>query len=285
MADYPQIDLTEWKQVGEGGNGKTYEKLSEPEKILKVNNSRSNDLASVKQEFEVSRAVESLGLPTPRMFDIVRVGDAFGAVSERIRDKKSLSRICHDEPSRTAEMGALLARLAKDLSSTQCNTEFFPDRRQQAMKATEIATYVSRKYRDKIRAFIGSIPECTTCSHGDFQPGNVIMSGGKCYWIDLGRFAYGDPRFDIGHLFQICRVYAPMKQVQDIFHMTLDQFHEFWDAFAKEYTGKEDHSEFDAMAGRFAAIDVLMRPIFLKPSFAEKVFFRIYVTRLVKKYY
>ena len=87
MADYPQIDLTEWKQVGEGGNGKTYEKLSEPEKILKVNNSRSNDLASVKQEFDVSRAVESLGLPTPRMFDIVRVGDAFGAVSERIRDK------------------------------------------------------------------------------------------------------------------------------------------------------------------------------------------------------
>ncbi len=202
-----------------------------------------------------------------------------------IRNKKSLSRICHDEPSRTAEMATLLARHAKELSATQCDTEFFPSRRQQALKATEIASFISRKNRSKIREFVETIPECTTCSHGDFQPGNVVMSEGKCYWIDLGRFAYGDPRFDIGHLFQICCIYAPMKQVQEIFHMSMEQFHEFWDAFAREYTGEEDHSGFDAEAGRFAAIDVLMRPVFLKPTLAEKLFFRIMTGKLVRKYY
>ena len=76
-----------------------------------------------------------------------------------------------------------------------------------------------------------------------------------------------------------------MKQVQNIFHMTLEQFHRYWDAFAKAYTGKEDHSEFDVIAGKFAAIDVMMRPIFLKPSFAEKLFFAYYVHKLVKRYY
>lgn len=219
------------------------------------------------------------------MYEIVRVADAFGVVSQLIRNKKSLSRICHDEPQRTAEMARLLARLGKEFFSTPCDTSFFPSRRQQALKACEIATYISRKKRQRIRDFVETIPERTTCLHGDFQPGNVIMAEGKCYWIDLGRFAYGDPMFDVGHLYQICQLYAPLPQVQNIFHMTLEQFHEFWDAFAKEFYGKEDHTEFDTQAGRFAAIDLILRPVFLKPSLPEKIFFRIYVNRLVKRFY
>lgn len=279
------IDLSAWHQVGEGGNGKTYENPSRPDVLLKVNNGRSNDLDSVKKEFDISKAVEELGVPTPRMFEIVRVGDAFAAISERIKNKKSLSRICHDEPGRTEEMGVLLARLGKQLFSVPCNTEVFPDRKKQALEALEKASFVSKKNREKIRAYLETVPDSTTCSHGDFQPGNVIMSEGKCYWIDLGRFACGDPMFDIGHLYQICFVYAPMKQVQDIFHMTLEQFHLFWDAFAKEYTGKENHSDFDALAGKHAAIDIILRTVFLTPSFPEKIFFGIYVSKLAKKYY
>ena len=151
--------------------------------------------------------------------------------------------------------------------------------------AIDHATFVSRKNRKLIRSFAESIPEKTTCVHGDFQTGNIIRSGECFYWIDLDRFAYGDPMFDIGHLFQICKVYAPMKQVQDLFHMTLDQFNRFWDAFAKEYTGKDDHSAFDILSGKFACLDVIVRTYFVKPTFLEKLFFGIYVRKLVKEYY
>ena len=91
--------------------------------------------------------------------------------------------------------------------------------------------------------------------------------------------------FDIGHLFQICKVYAPLKQVQEIFHMTLEQFGRFWDAFAKEYTGREDHQEFDCLAGKFACLDVIVRIYFVKPTFLERIFFSMYVRKLVKQYY
>ncbi|MBR6280285.1 MAG: TIGR02172 family protein [Bacteroidales bacterium] len=283
--EYRRIALTEWRQMGEGGNGKTYENLSCPDQMLKVNNERSNDLASVKQEFDVSKAVERLGLPTPRMFEIVRVGDGYATICERIREKKSLSRICHDAPERTEEMGALLAKLGKELSATPCDTEFFPNRREQALRAVGKATFVRRKNRAVLRAFIETIPEDTHCSHGDFQPGNVILSEGKCYWIDLGRFACGDPLFDIGHLYQICNIYAPMKRVQDLFHMSEEQFHRFWDAFAREYTGLEDHKDFDRLAGKYAAVDVVLRTIFLNPSFAERLFFRYQIRKLVKQFF
>ncbi len=59
-----------------------------------------------------------------------------------------------------------------------------------------------------LQAFLDSVPENTNCVHGDFQPGNVILAGGKPYWIDLGRFAWGDPMFDFGHLYLSCGVYS-----------------------------------------------------------------------------
>ena len=284
-ANYPQIDLSQWKQVGEGGNGKTYVNPSAPGQILKVNNARLSALEAVKHEYDVSKAVESLGISVPQIYHIVRVGDAYATISQLIKDKKSLSRICHDQPERTEEMARLLCRKGKKLFSTPCDTGFFPSRKEQVLWAIDHAGFVSKKNRRIIRSFAESIPEKTTCVHGDFQTGNIIQSGDSFYWIDLDRFAYGDPMFDIGHLFQICKVYAPKKQVQDIFHMTQEQFGRFWDAFAKEYTGEEDHSAFDALAGKFACLDVIVRTYFVKPTFMEKLFFGMHVRKLVKEYY
>ena len=285
METYKQIDLNEYTQIGEGGNGKTYVTSADSGEILKVNNARLSTLEAVKYEYDVSKAVASLGISVPAMYRIVQVGDAYATISQRIKEKKSLSRICHDEPERTEEMARLLCRKGKELFATPCDTEFFPSRKAQALLAVERATFVSRKNREKMRTFVESIAENSHCVHGDFQPGNIIQAGADYYWIDLDRFAYGDPMFDIGHLFLICHIYAPMKRVQDIFHMTMEQFHRFWDAFAKEYTGQDEHAAFDAQAGRFAALDVILRTVFQKPNFIEKLFFGIYVHKLMKQYY
>ena len=284
METYKQIDLNEYTQIGEGGNGKTYVTSADSGEILKVNNARLSTLEAVKYEYDVSKAVASLGISVPAMYRIVQVGDAYATISQRIKEKKSLSRICHDEPERTEEMARLLCRKGKELFATPCDTEFFPSRKAQALLAVERATFVSRKNREKMRTFVESIAENSHCVHGDFQPGNIIQAGADYYWIDLDRFAYGDPMFDIGHLFLICHIYAPMKRVQDIFHMTMEQFHRFWDAFAKEYTGQDEHAAFDAQAGRFAALDVILRTVFQKPNFIEKLFFGFYVHKLMKQY-
>ena len=284
-SNYPQINLDDWQQVGEGGNGKTYVNPEAPGEILKVNKECLSTLEAVKREYDTSKAVANLGVSVPQMYKIVRVGDAYATLSQLIKGKKSLSRICHDEPERTEEMARLLCQKGKELFATPCNTVFFPNRKEQALRAIEKTTFVSKKNKKTIRAFIETIPESTNCVHGDFQTGNIIQAGEDYYWIDLDRFAYGDPMFDIGHLFMICVIYAPMKQVQDIFHMTEEQFHRFWDAFAKEYTGKEDHAEFDILAGKFAAVDVVLRTVFQTPTFVEKLFFGRYVRKLVKKYF
>ena len=285
MSEYRVIDLSDWIQVGQGGNGTTYENPSQPDLILKVDKKQINTLEFVRHEFEVSKAVEALGLPTPKMREMVRVGDLYATISDRIKDKKSLSRICHDEPQRIEEMAQLMCRMGKDLFSTQCNTDFFPSRKEQLMRALDKVQFISRKNRQILKDFAQTIQDIKTCSHGDFNMGNLVLSGDKPVWIDLDRFGYGDPMFDIGHLYQICNVYAPMKQVQDIFHMTEQQLNLFWDAFAKAYTGQDDHSEFDSQAGRFACFDMILRYEFQKCSLLEKMFFGVYIKRLIKAFY
>lgn len=127
--NYPQVDLSQWQQVGEGGNGKTYVNPAAPGKILKVNNGRLSTFDAVKHEFDVSKAVEALGLSVPHVYEIVRVGEAYATISQLVKDKKSLSRICHDEPERTEEMALLLCQKGKELFATPCNTGCFPNRK------------------------------------------------------------------------------------------------------------------------------------------------------------
>lgn len=281
--EYTKVDLSSWIKVGEGGNGATYENPAQPDVLLKLNNDRSNDLASVKVEFDMSQAVAELGLSTPAMYGIVRAGDAYATTTERIKEKKSLFRICHDEPERIDEIAALFCSEGKKLFATPCNTGFFPSRKDTALKGIDNSGFISRKNRRILHSFVEQVSESKGCVHGDFQPGNIIMSNGKTYWIDLGRFAYGDPMFDIGHLYLICKVYSDMKQARDLFHLEKEQLSRFWDAFARAYTGKEDHAEFDSLASRFGTVDILVRTVYSKPTFLEKLFFGMNVNKLMKK--
>lgn len=277
------LNLSSWTKVGEGGNGTTYVNPSEPDIILKIDKPSINTLEFVSHEFEVSKAVEDMGIQTPAMYELVRVGDSYATLSQLIKDKKSLSRICCDQPDRIPEMAAIFCEHGKKLFSTPCNTDFFPSRKEQLMRALKKVQFIGEKNRRILTAFAETVEDVKSCSHGDFNTGNLISADGKYYWIDLDRFGYGDPMFDIGHLYLICNVYAPMKQVQEIFHLTESQLRLFWDAFAKAYTGQDNYADFDRRAAKFACLDIVLRYEFQKSSLPEKLFFAFHIRRLISK--
>ena len=285
MDEYRNIDITTWTKVGEGGNGTTYQNPSQPDVILKVNKEGINTLAFVSNEYKVSWAVYEMGIQVPKMHEIVRIGDAYATLSQLIKNKKSFSRICQEEPSRIEEMAQIMCQKGKELFSTPCNTDFFPSRKEQLLRAIDKVKFIGKKNRRIIAEFARTIPDEKTCIHGDFNMGNLICSEGNYYWIDLDRFGYGDPMFDIGHLFQICNVYSSMKQVQDIFHMSEKQLKRFWAAFAKAYTGEETPEAFNRLAGKFACLDLVVRYEFQKPSLTESLFFASYIRNHVKNYF
>lgn len=111
---------------------------------------------------------------------------------------------------------------------------------------------------------------------------------GKTYvphtWIDLDRFGYGDPMFDVSYLYMLCNVYSPMKYVQNLFHLTHEQFLLFLDAFARAYSGSANHADFDRQVARYACFDISLRYAYGTPTLQGKIFLITNIRRLAKNF-
>lgn len=77
-------------------------------------------------------------------------------------------------------------------------------------------------------------------------------------------------------------VYSKLKQTREIFHLEREQLLNFRNCFAREYTGQENHAEFDREASCFAAVDMVVRAFYQKPTFAQNIFFYLVQRPLLK---
>lgn len=198
-------------------------------------------------QVEKKKAYESflLGVPTPMSGDIITHDGAYGITFERIMNKKSFARMLGDDPSRSDELAKLMADVTLKLHNIPCNVNVFPSEKALFAKAIMNFTPFTSEERNKAMDFLESIPNVTTCLHGDYHIGNIIMTDKKdILFIDMGDFAYGDPRFDLACLF--FNAYNPLKEAAPaIYHCSPETFQQFWRDFAKHYYHLNSVEEID----------------------------------------
>ena len=211
------------------------------------------------QEKTIARNVMIFGIPTPLVGALYENGDNTGIDFERIEGKRSYSRIMAEEPDRIEEMSRRFARMCKELHSTECDTSVFADRTIYYRNAILRCKELSDDQKQKVIAFIDSIPAATTCLHGDMQPSNVITNGVDDLWIDLSDFGYGNPMLDMGMWYFQSKLNTE-EICQHLFHMSKEQMAGVWDFFVEEYFGAvtpEAKAEIDLEAQKFAALHML----------------------------
>ena len=265
MSDYLQIELSEWKKVGEGFNGQAYVSDAHPGVMLKLIISDMGSAQKVEQEFYAAKTAFDMGLPTPKMYDIVRNGKDHGYLCQKIEGKKSFARMCADNPDRIPEYAAIMAEYGKVLH----NTPIVPNDYVVPMKtllrdALKTSAIITDEQRERLSALVDAMQDTDKCLHGDFQPGNIILSGGQHYWIDLGWLSQGDCIMDLAHLYKMMIEDSIIPQVQDLTHMTQQQMIDFWNAFAKSYTGTNDVEALNRELRPYAALD-MVRTCYLHP--------------------
>lgn len=265
MKEYPQIDLSEWTMVGGGFNGQAYISSSHPGVMLKLITSDMGCAHKVEQEFYAARTAFEMGLPTPRVFEIVRNGKDHGYLCQRIEGKKSFARLCADAPDRIPEYAALMAQYGKALHNTPITpNEYVIPMKTLLRKALQSSPLVTDQQRERLQTLVEAMPETENCLHGDFQPGNIIMAGGQHYWIDLGWLSQGWYMMDLAHNYKMLIEDSMIPQVQDLTHMTMQQMNNFWNAFAKAYTGTDDVEALNRELRPYAALD-MVRTSYLHP--------------------
>ena len=261
LNNYKQIDLSAWTMVGEGGNGTTYTCEQEPGVMLKVSHLGDGTLEAVSKEFYTSETIYDLGLTTPKMIELVRVGEEYGIKSQLIAKKKSLGRLCGEQPADIDLLAERTAALAKQLHGTIVpDTPWLPSMKQLMLTALAQTKMLSGSKLKQVTAFVEGLDDAPTLLHGDLTMGNLIfdLADDSPYWIDLGRATHGLPMFDLGHMYLFCNIFSKKERVQQIAHMTGEQMVQFWKSFAIVYNGREGIDAFTAECKRFAALDVIL---------------------------
>ncbi len=248
------LDMNEYEQSGDGYTSITYDH-KDGKAMVKLYSSFA-PLSVPARELKVSSLLTDLGLRIPKAYRLVTDGERVGVEFERISPKRSFARVISEEPDQLERYAVEFAHMTKRLHETPCPTDVFPSAKEMFRSYLVASNDFTDDEKAKIAAFIDSVPEATTCLHGDLHIGNVITNGVENFWIDLADFRYGDPLFDMGMLYFVCKC-NPDELTLHLYHIHNSQMEEVWRIFAREYYGittPEALEELNAKAAKFTAL-------------------------------
>lgn len=235
--DAIQISMNDYILCGGGANGESYLKMDDPSVLLKL-----YFPGKVKQpldELLLSRKVFKAGIPVPEPGKYVVTEDGrYGILFRRIHGKVSYARAVGDNPEKVHYYAAEFAQMCRKLHSTRVDTSDFENVKDRYLGILSKSVFYNQDQKDRIAAFIQSVPDADTAIHGDLQFGNAIFTDRDRYFIDLGDFCYGHPFFDLGMVLLTCKL-GSETFTKDVFHMDNTTAGLFWEAFAAEYFGPD----------------------------------------------
>ncbi len=192
-----EVSIVGLPLVGSGAVGTVYR--LDVDSIVKVYN-KGVSLDVVEREQRKARQAFLKGIPTAIAFDIVRVGDRYGAIFEMIK-ADSFNDVVVREPERTDEIIMAYVRLMKQIHRVSMNPGELPDSRQVYLQYLDEINVVPERLSEKLRSILTAMPEDLHVVHGDLQMKNIMMSDGDPMLIDMDTLSVGDPVFEFAGLF------------------------------------------------------------------------------------
>lgn len=183
--------------IGQGAIGTVYR--LDADTIVKVFEF-STCLPDIEKEQKKARQALVRGIPTAIAYDIVRVGDKYGAVYEMLKADNCNDLIVR-EPARMDEVIAIYAALLKKIHSVEMQPGEFPDAREVYCGYLDaLKGILPDGILDRVRALIMEMPPELRVIHGDVQMKNVMLSDQEPMIIDMEMLCVGNPVFDFAGL-------------------------------------------------------------------------------------
>jgi uncharacterized protein (TIGR02172 family) len=177
------------KIVGVGNTATVYE--WEEGKVLKLFNQGYPNEA-VENEFHNAMAIRDMNFSKPKAYEIISYEDRKGIIYDSVEGESLL-----DWVMRTGDVQECANYMAKLHKAIVHN------------KISNVTNYKEfLKYHipnasltlDKQKSFlqlIDKLPDGNALCHGDYHPGNILISGGNTYVIDFMNICHGDFLYDI----------------------------------------------------------------------------------------
>lgn len=250
------VEMSEWSESGDGYTAISYNHCGG--RFMMKLYAPFMPKETSETELFLNRAVRDLGIHTPAATRLVTDGERYGVEFERISPKKSFSRAISEDPSTLEKYALEFAGEARKFHSIHCNTRVFSPVTGFFKNLIRSCNEFTDAEKEKMTAFVDSVPAADTCIHGDLHIGNIITNGSENWWIDLSDFRYGNPLFDLGMFYFVCHI-GQYEISERIFHMDIASLRRVWEIFTVEYF---DHrmtpAQIDEMMAPFGALYSLM---------------------------
>lgn len=247
-----ELSIDGFPMIGAGANGRVYR--LDQERIVKVYNPVSNPPEKIAREKKVAREAFIQGIPSALSYEMVRVGDTYGIIYEMI-DAKTLGETIAQQPERLEEFATRMAKMLLELHATTFAPGVLPDARDSLHTWVDIAErsgYYTEEVISAAHKLVNSIPARDTFIHGDFHPGNIMVTDDdELLLIDMGDASVGDPIIDLMASYQIMRVVADQPGGSEHYlGLTAEQSIRVWDIFVRTYYGTDDPAEIETIERR-----------------------------------
>lgn len=170
-------------------------------------------LESIEYEAQIAQAVHSSGLPVPAVGEIIRLNDRNGLIYQRVQGKamgETLSR----RPWRILRYARRMAELHVEMHASTLQVHI-PAQRQKLIHKIRHAGPLPAHLQAKTMTALETMPDGDQVCHGDFHPGNILMtSQGEIIidWIDASR---GNPLADLARTTILILGAAETSQIQN----------------------------------------------------------------------
>lgn len=181
--------MIEAKIIGLGNTAEVYP--WEDGKVLKLFY-KGYPKEAVEREYSNAKVIEALDFTKPKAYELISYKDQIGIIYDRVEGESLLQWVL--KTNNVEDCAEHMARLHQSIlnnrvRNVQCYKDFLKYH-------IEIAERVSLNEREKTLELLDKLPDGDTLCHGDFHPGNILMSGVPTV-IDFMNICHGDYLYDV----------------------------------------------------------------------------------------
>ena len=238
---YRKMSVEGCEFIAKGANGAVYR--YDAETIIKTYFAK-DALPEIKQERENARRAFVLGINTAIPYDIVRVGDNYGTITELL-NATSVTKLIRKDPEDLTLAAKYYIDMLKSIHAITVKDGEVPDMKETALAwADFVAPHLPENQAKKLRALVEAVPKRNTLMHGDYHTNNIMVQNGEPLLIDMDTLCMGHPVFELGSMFNAFVGYSELdhQNMIDFFGYTFETAGKFWDMALKLYLGTEDEA-------------------------------------------
>ena len=242
--EFKTLSIDGCEILGQGAHGTVY-KIAE-DSVVKVYRP-DIQLEKVQMEKERAKRALILGVPTAISFDIVKVGECYGAVYELL-DSEPLDKFVNKSRANLDYFIESSVTLLKEIHSIDVTADDLPDMKEDHLKWNDsIRELIGEDKYQKIKAIINKIPDSRKLLHGDFHMKNIIYSGGELMLIDMDTLCYGDEIFDLATITNSYLIFPHINEAAAVQHLgiSVKDAEYIWDRTLSLYLKDKSKEDID----------------------------------------